>query len=72
MSVRRNFEMGRKLDALNDCLGFRWISDQDDGLRALEHRVLFPNQLIRSYDLHGILCHCGWHSNAHCESYKGD
>lgn len=46
MSVRRNFEMGWKLDALNDCLCFRWISDQDDGLRALEHRVLFPSQLI--------------------------
>jgi hypothetical protein len=61
--------MGWELDALNDCLGFRWISDQDDGLRALEHRVLFPNQLISSYDLHGILRHCGWHSKADCQPY---
>jgi hypothetical protein len=47
--------MGGKLGALNDCLGFRWISDQDDPLRALEHRVLFPNYLISRYDFHGIL-----------------
>src|SRR5258707_15313014 len=70
MSVRRNFEMGWKLDALNDCLCFRWISDQDDGLRALEYRVLFPNQLISRYDLHGILRDT-WHSKADCQSCKG-
>jgi len=69
MSVRRNFEMGWKLDALNDCLRFRWISDQDDGLRALEHGVLFPNQLISRYDLHGIMRHCDRHSKADCQPY---
>jgi hypothetical protein len=29
MSVRRNFEMGWEFDALNDCFGFRRVSDQD-------------------------------------------
>ena len=46
MSVRRNFEIGWKPDALNDRLGFRWITEQDDDLRTLEHRVLFPHQVL--------------------------
>jgi hypothetical protein len=36
MSVRRNLEIGGELDAKNDCLGFRWITEQVDDLCVLE------------------------------------
>ena len=70
MSVRRNFEIGWKFDALDDCRGLCWVPDQDDDLCTFEHRVLPPYQFIRRYDLHDIL-RDAWHGKAECQSCKG-
>ena len=61
------FVMWGELDELNDYLGFGWVADQKDSLCTFEYRVLFPNQLIGLYDLHGILRHRGRHSKTDCQ-----